>query len=54
MRLTPPTLGKFPPNIRALDSVAVYRHRCNGLNRAVSFFRHWAGIPTDLEPPAAR
>jgi hypothetical protein len=24
------------------------------INRAVAFFRHIAGIPTDQEPPAAR
>jgi len=26
----------------------------SSINRAVAFFRHWAGIPTDQEPPAAR
>jgi hypothetical protein len=26
----------------------------SSINRAVAFFRHWAGIPTDREPPAAR
>ena len=26
----------------------------SSINRAVALFRHWAGIPTDREPPAAR
>ena len=26
----------------------------SSINRAVAFFRHLAGIPTDLEPPAAK
>jgi hypothetical protein len=29
-------------------------HDASSINRAVAFFRHWAGIPTDQEPPAAR
>jgi hypothetical protein len=29
-------------------------HDASSVNRAVAFFRHWASIPTDLEPPAAR
>jgi hypothetical protein len=29
-------------------------HEASSINRAVAFFRHWAGIPTDQEPPAAR
>jgi hypothetical protein len=29
-------------------------HDASSINRAVAFFRHWAGIPTDKEPPAAR
>ena len=29
-------------------------HGNSSINRAVAFFRHWAGIPTDQEPPAAR
>jgi len=29
-------------------------HEASSMNRAVAFFRHWAGIPTDQEPPAAR
>jgi len=26
----------------------------SSINRAVAFFRHFAGIPTDVEPPAAK
>ena len=26
----------------------------SAINRSVAFFRHFAGIPTDKEPPAAR
>jgi len=29
-------------------------HDASSINRAVAFFRHWAGIPTDQEPPEAR
>lgn len=29
-------------------------HDASSINRAVAFFRHWAGIPTDQEPPAAK
>ena len=29
-------------------------HDASSINRAVAFFRYWAGIPTDSEPPAAR
>ena len=29
-------------------------HDASAINRAVSFFRHFAGIPTDQEPPASR
>lgn len=29
-------------------------HDASTINRAVAFFRHFAGIPTDQEPPAAR
>ena len=29
-------------------------HDASAINRAVAFFRHFAGIPTDQEPPAAR
>ena len=29
-------------------------HDASSINRAVAFFRHWAGIPSDQEPPAAR
>jgi hypothetical protein len=29
-------------------------HDASSINRAVAFFRYWAGIPTDQEPPAAR
>ena len=29
-------------------------HASSSINRAVAFYRHWAGIPTDQEPPAAR
>jgi hypothetical protein len=29
-------------------------HDASAVNRAVAFFRHFAGIPTDQEPPAAR
>jgi hypothetical protein len=29
-------------------------HDASAINRAVAFFRHFAGIPTDREPPAAR
>ena len=29
-------------------------HEASWINRAVAFFRHIAGIPTDQEPPAAR
>jgi hypothetical protein len=29
-------------------------HEASWINRAVAFFRHVAGIPTDQEPPAAR
>jgi len=28
-------------------------HEASSVNRAVAFYRHYAGIPTDLEPPAA-
>ncbi len=29
-------------------------HQASTINRAVAFFRYFAGIPTDQEPPAAR
>ncbi len=29
-------------------------HEASSINRAVAFYRHLAGIPTDREPPAAR
>ena len=29
-------------------------HEASAINRAVAFYRHLAGIPTDQEPPAAR
>lgn len=29
-------------------------HEASSINRAVAFYRSLAGIPTDLEPPAAR
>jgi hypothetical protein len=29
-------------------------HEASWINRAVAFYRHVAGIPTDQEPPAAR
>jgi hypothetical protein len=29
-------------------------HDASAVNRAVAFFRYFAGIPTDQEPPAAR
>jgi len=29
-------------------------HDASSINRAVAFYRHLAGIPTDQEPPAAR
>lgn len=29
-------------------------HPASWINRAIAFYRHFAGIPTDLEPPAAR
>ena len=29
-------------------------HPASAVNRAVAFYRHYAGIPTDQEPPAAR
>jgi hypothetical protein len=29
-------------------------HDASAINRAVAFFRYFAGIPTDQEPPAAR
>jgi hypothetical protein len=29
-------------------------HEASSVNRAVTFYRHLAGIPTDREPPAAR
>jgi hypothetical protein len=29
-------------------------HEASAVNRAVAFYRHLAGIPTDQEPPAAR
>ena len=29
-------------------------HEASSINRAVAFYRHFAGIPTDSEPPAAR
>ena len=29
-------------------------HDASSINRAVAFFRHWAGIPSYQEPPAAR
>jgi hypothetical protein len=32
----------------------VVGHDASSINRAVAFFRHWADIPTDQEPPAAR
>ena len=28
-------------------------HKSSGINRAVAFWRHFAGVPTDAEPPAA-
>jgi hypothetical protein len=29
-------------------------HPASWINRAIAFYRHFAGIPTELEPPAAR
>ena len=29
-------------------------HEASSVNRALAFYRHIAGIPTDQEPPAAR
>lgn len=29
-------------------------HDASSINRAVAFYRYFAGIPTDMEPPAAR
>jgi hypothetical protein len=29
-------------------------HEASSVNRALAFYRHVAGIPTDQEPPAAR
>jgi len=29
-------------------------HDASAINRAAAFFRHFAGITTDMEPPAAR
>jgi hypothetical protein len=29
-------------------------HDASSINRAIAFYRHFAGIPTDSEPPAAR
>jgi len=29
-------------------------HKASSINRAVAFYRHLAGIPTDMEPPAER
>jgi hypothetical protein len=29
-------------------------HDASSINRAMAFYRHFAGIPTDSEPPAAR
>jgi hypothetical protein len=29
-------------------------HEASSINRAVAFYRYLAGIPTNLEPPAAR
>ncbi len=30
------------------------RNESSSINRAIAFYRHLAGIPTDQEPPAAR
>lgn len=35
-------------------NILVAGHDASSINRAVAFFRHWAGIPTDQEPPASR
>lgn len=32
----------------------ISRNQASSVNRAVAFYRHYAGIPTDQEPPAAR
>ena len=29
-------------------------HTASSINRAMALYRHFAGIPTDQEPPAAR
>ena len=29
-------------------------HPASWINRAIAFYRHFAGIPTDVEPPAVR
>ncbi|MGL6112200.1 MAG: DUF6675 family protein, partial [Rubrivivax sp.] len=39
---------------RAGSSMLGGGHEASYINRAVAFYRHVAGIPTDLEPPAAR
>lgn len=35
-------------------STLISGHAASSINRAVAFYRHLAGIPTDSEPPAAR
>ena len=34
-------------------STLVTGHDASSINRAVAFYRHFVGIPTDKEPPAA-
>ena len=39
---------------RGKAATLITGHAASAVNRAVAFYRHLAGIPTDQEPPAAR
>jgi hypothetical protein len=43
------SLTRVGPGANALAS----GHETSGINRAVAFWRYFAGVPTDAEPPAA-